>query len=98
MWIRVIARHVLLATLPLLLGIGAGWGFAVMQGSCSDLVGLLLAPMCRGRQLQYQILFHLWGTGAGCALTATLGAWLELRRRRPTVGGEPLEPPNGMTS
>jgi hypothetical protein len=93
MWIRVVARHVLLAALPLTLGIGAGWVFAVMQGSCSDLVGLLLAPMCRGRQLQYQILFHLWGTGVGCVLTAALGAWLELRRLRPTAGGEPLGPP-----
>jgi len=93
MSIRVVARHVLLATLPLTLGIAAGWGFAVMQGSCSDLVGLLLAPMCRGRQLQYQILFHLWGTAAGCFLTATLGAWLELRRLRPAVRGEPPAPP-----
>lgn len=93
MAIRVVARHVLLATLPLLLGIGAGWGFAVMQGSCTDLVGLLLAPMCRGRQLQYQILFHLWGTGVGCLLTATLGAWLELRRRRPPARGELPAPP-----
>jgi len=92
MSIRVVARHVLLATLPLLLGIAAGWGFAVTQGSCSDLVGLLLAPMCRGRQLQYQILFHLWGTGAGCVVMAALGAWLELRRLRPVVGGEPPEP------
>lgn len=92
MWFRVVARHALLATLPLTLGIAAGWVFAVMQGSCSDLVGLLLAPMCRGRQLQYQILFHLWGTAAGCVLTAALGAWLELRRRRPTRGGEPPEP------
>ena len=93
MSIRVVIRHVLLATLPLTFGVAAGWGFALMQGSCSDLVGLLLAPMCRGRQLQYQILFHLWGTAAGCLLTAVLGAWLELRRRRPAVGGEPREPP-----
>lgn len=92
MSIRVVVRHVLLATLPLLLGIAAGWGFAMMQGSCSDLVGLLLAPMCRGRQLQYQILFHLWGTGAGCFLTAALGAWLELRRLRPRPGDKPPEP------
>jgi hypothetical protein len=92
MAIRIVARHIVLATLPITLGIAAGWAFAVMQGSCSDLVGLLLAPMCRGRQLQYQILFHLWGTAAGCVLTAALGAWLELRRRRPTPGGEPPEP------
>ena len=93
MWIRVVVRHVLLAALPITLGVAAGWVFAFMQGSCSDLVGLLLAPMCRGRQLQYQILFHLWGTAAGCLLTAALGVWLELRRLRPAAGGEPQAPP-----
>jgi len=93
MSILIVARHVLLAALPLVLGVAAGWGFALAQDSCSELVGLLLAPMCRGRQLQYQILFHVWGTAVGCALTATLGIWLELRRRRASGRGEPPAPP-----
>lgn len=92
MAIRIITRHVLLAALPLIAGVAAGWGFALTQGSCGDLVGPLLAPMCRGRQLQYQILFQAWGTAAGCALTAVLGIWLEMRRR-PAGGGEPPEAP-----
>ena len=93
MAIRIITRHVLLAALPLRAGVAAGWGFALTQSSCGDLVGPLLAPMCRGRQLQYQILFQAWGTAAGCALSAVLGIWLEMRRRRPTGGGEPPEAP-----
>jgi hypothetical protein len=93
MAIRIITRHVLLAALPLMAGVAAGWGFALTQSSCGDLVGPLLAPMCRGRQLQYQILFQAWGTAAGCALTAVLGIWLEMRRRRPPVGSEPPEAP-----
>ena len=64
-----------------------------MQRSCTELVGLLLAPMCRGRQYQYQIRFHLWGTAAGCALAAGLGIWLELRRRRAAARREPPAPP-----
>jgi hypothetical protein len=94
MRIRIVFRHVLLAALPLVAGIGAGWGFSVMQGSCTDLVGFLLAPMCRGRQYQYQILFHLWGTAAGCLLAASVGIWLELRRQRRLMAGrEPPAPP-----
>lgn len=91
--IRIVTRHVLLAALPLVAGVAAGWGFALAQGSCADLVGLLLAPMCRGRQLQYQILFQAWGTAAGCTLTAVLGIWLEMRRRRLAARAEPPQPP-----
>ena len=86
----VILRHVLLAAVPLAAGLGFSWGFAVTQGSCSELVGVLLSPMCRGRQLQYQMLFQTWGTAAGCLFAAAVGAWLELRRRRaatPHPGG-----------
>jgi hypothetical protein len=91
--IRIVTRHVLLAALPLAAGVAAGWGFALAQGSCADLVGVLLAPMCRGRQLQYQILFQAWGTAAGCALTAILGIWLEMRRRRAGAVEPPPPPP-----
>lgn len=88
---RIVLKHVLLATLPLLFGLAAGWGFALMQGSCGSLVGPIFAAKCHGRQLEYQILFQTWGTAVGCLLAAGLGAKLELRRRRavqqaPTTG------------
>ncbi|MGH7700426.1 MAG: hypothetical protein ACREMJ_07940 [Gemmatimonadales bacterium] len=78
----VVLRHVVLASLPLLIGLGAAWGFAYTQESCGRLVGFLFAAKCRGVQLQYQMLFQTWGTAAGCVLAAVLGAWMELRRRR----------------
>lgn len=79
---KVLFRHLLLASFPVLLGLGAGWGFAYTQESCSRLVGFLFAAKCRGVQLQYQMRFQTWGTVLGAALAASLGAWLELRRRR----------------
>jgi hypothetical protein len=78
----VVLRHLVLASLPLVFGLGAGWGFAYAQESCGRLVGFLFAAKCRGVQLQYQVAFQTWGTAVGCALTALLGVWLELRRRR----------------
>ena len=79
---RVVLKHLLLASLPLAIGLAAGWGFALTQGSCGSLVGPIFAAKCHGRQLQYQILFQTWGTAAGCLIAAVVGARLELRRRR----------------
>lgn len=73
-------RHLAIALLPLLFGLGAGWGFAYMQESCTRLVGFLFSAKCRGVQLEYQLVFQTWGTAAGCAVSAVLGAWLERRR------------------
>jgi hypothetical protein len=87
----VMLKHLLLASLPLAFGVAAGWGFAYLQGSCGSLVGPVFAAKCHGRQLEYQILFQTGGTALGVLLGATLGARLELRRRRtvqqaPTTG------------
>lgn len=79
---RVVLRHFLLASLPLAIGLAAGWGFALTQGSCGALVGPIFAAKCHGRQLEYQLLFQTWGTVAGSLLAAGVGAGLELRRRR----------------
>ncbi len=79
-------RHVTLVSLPLILGLAAGWGFAYMQRSCGELVGFLFAAKCRGVQLEYQIAFQTAGTVAGCLLAVGLGIWLE--RRRETGNGK----------
>ena len=79
-------RHLVIASLPLLFGLGAGWGFAYMQESCGRLVGFLFTAKCRGVQLEYQMIFQTWGTAAGCVVAAVLGAWLERRREQARDG------------
>jgi hypothetical protein len=79
---KVFFRHVLIALLPLGFGLAASWGFAFSQHSCGRLVGPVFAPKCHWMQLEYQILFLMAGTAFGCLVAATVGAWLELRRRR----------------
>ena len=90
---RVFVRHLLLCSLPLVLGVGAGHGFAYRQQSCGRMVGALFAAKCHGRLLEYQRLFQLGGAGVGTLLAATIGTWLEHRRRRavqrPDPTGEP---------
>jgi hypothetical protein len=89
----ILAKHLLLASLPLILGLGAGWGFALSQESCGQMVGLLFAGKCRGTLLEYQILLQTGGTALGCLLVALIGVRGELRRRRdvpranPELGG-----------
>lgn len=87
----VVLRHLVLACLPLLFGLGAGWGFAYTQESCGRLVGALFAAKCGRVQLQYQMAFQSWGTAVGCLLTAVLGTWLELRRRRAVLSANSQE-------
>ena len=79
---RIILRHFFLASLPLVFGIAAGWGFAFSVPSCGRLVGPVFGPKCHWKQLEYQIQFHMAGVAFGCLLAATLGASMELRRRR----------------
>ena len=79
---RSFVRNLVVAVLPLLFGVGAGYGFALSQQSCGKLVGALFASKCRGRQLEYQILFQTAGAGAGTLVAAVVGTWLEHRRRR----------------
>jgi hypothetical protein len=86
---RVFLRHFLIALLPLVFGLAAGWGFAFSQNSCGRLVGPVFAPKCHWIQLEYQIMFMMAGTALGCVLAATLGSWLELRRRRAVQRADP---------
>lgn len=78
---RVFFRHFMVALLPLVLGLAAGWAFAFTQESCGRLVGPVFAPKCRWVQLEYQIMFHMAGTALGCLVAAVLGASLERRSR-----------------
>ena len=86
---KVFLRHFLIALLPLVFGLAAGWGFAFSQNSCGRLVGPVFAPKCHWIQLEYQIMFMMAGTALGCVLAATLGSWLELRRRRAVQRADP---------
>jgi len=86
---KVFLRHFFIALLPLVFGLGAGWGFAFSQNTCGRLVGPVFAPKCHWIQLEYQIMFMMAGTALGCVVAATLGSWLELRRRRAVQRADP---------
>lgn len=92
--VRIVARHLVLSFLPLAIGIGAGWMFINQQPSCGSMVGPLFAAKCGRMLVQYQLWFQTMGTGAGAALAASLGIFLERRRVRkrraaPATMGEP---------
>jgi hypothetical protein len=79
---KIAMRHLVLASLPLVIGVGAGWVFAHQQPGCGSLVGPLFAAKCGRMLVQYQLWFQTLGTAAGCVLAALLGLWLERRRMK----------------
>jgi len=85
---RVVFRHIVLAFLPLAIGIGAGWVFINQQPSCGSMVGPLFSAKCGRMLVQYQLWFQTMGTGVGAALVASLGIWLERRRVRKARSAE----------
>lgn len=82
---RIVLRHVVLASLPLVLGLAARWGFAWQLQSCGRLVGPLFAAKCGRVQVEYQLWFQTAGTALGVLLAAAIGIWLERRRTRRTA-------------
>jgi hypothetical protein len=86
-------RYLVLCSVPILFGAGAGRYFTTIQGSCGAMVGALFSGKCSGLQRQYHARFQLGGAAVGVLLAATLGTWLEHRRRKvvqPTTSeGEP---------
>ncbi|HUL03755.1 MAG TPA: hypothetical protein VLV16_11060 [Gemmatimonadales bacterium] len=78
---KTFARHLVVAALPLALGLAAAFAFTLVQGSCVQMVGPVFAAKCHGRQLEYQLLIQSAGTALGTLLAAMLGTWLELRAR-----------------
>jgi len=79
---RMLTRHLVLAFLPLLLGVAAGWWFASQQHGCGSLVGPLFAARCTRIQMQFQLWFQTAGTALGGFVAAGAGIWLERRRTR----------------
>lgn len=90
---KTFVRHLVLCSLPILFAAGAGFYFTTIQGSCGAMVGALFAGKCAGRQREYHAMFQLGGAAAGTLIAASLGTWLEHRRRRAvqptTSAGEP---------
>ncbi|PYO98823.1 MAG: hypothetical protein DMD61_08935 [Gemmatimonadetes bacterium] len=90
---KIFLRNLILCALPLLFAAGAGHYFTTIQGSCGAMVGALFSGKCAGRQREYHVRFQLGGAGVGVVIAATLGTWLEHRRRRAvqstTPAGEP---------
>ncbi len=92
---RIVIRHLALALVPLVIGVGAGWVFAHGQPGCGSLVGPLFAAKCGRMLVQYQLWFQTIGTAAGGLLAAALGIWLERRRmvRAARAAATPPPPP-----
>lgn len=90
---RIFVRHLILCALPIMFAAGSGYYFTTIQGSCGAMVGALFAGKCAGRQREYRVRFQLAGAAAGTIIAASLGTWLEHRRRRAvqptTSAGEP---------
>lgn len=79
---RIFFRHFFITLVPLIVGLGASYGFAFSQDKCGRLVGPIFAPKCHWIQLEYQLGFLMAGTALGCLIAALLGASLERRSRR----------------
>jgi hypothetical protein len=91
---RIVLRHFVLAALPLVFGLAAGWAFALSVPTCGRLVGPVFGPKCHWKQLEYQLLFQMGGTAFGTLLAAGLGAGMELRRRRAVQRATPTGEPS----
>ena len=90
---RIVIRHIVLAFLPLVIGVAAGWLFVRGQPGCSSMVGPLFAPKCGRILVQTQLQFQTAGTAAGGLLAALIGIWLERRRMSRTARAAPAMPP-----
>ncbi len=44
---KILLRHLVLCSLPILFGAGAGYGFTFIQGSCGAMVGALFSVSTR---------------------------------------------------
>ena|SRR5215510_1766472 len=96
--IRIVARHIVFAFLPLAIGIGAGWVFINQQPSCGSMVGPLFSAKCGRMLVQYQLWFQTMGTGVGATLVALLGIWMERRRvRKRSAAPVPVSEPAADT-
>jgi hypothetical protein len=89
---KTLLRNLVLCSLPLVFAAESGHYFTTIQGSCGAMVGALFAGKCAGRQRQYLVRFQLGGGAAGIVIAATLGAWLEHRRRRAVQGTTDEQP------
>jgi hypothetical protein len=89
---KTLLRHLVMCSLPLLFAAGAGYYFTTIQGSCGAMVGALFSGKCAGLQRRYLARFQLGGGAAGIVIAATLGAWLEHRRRRAVLGTTAEQP------
>jgi hypothetical protein len=90
---RLVARHVALGFLPLVMGVGAGWVFAMQQPSCSSLVGPLFSAKCGRMLVQYQLWIQTAGTAGGCFIATVFALWLEQRRRSRAARSAAAPPP-----
>lgn len=90
---KIVIRHIVLALLPLVVGVGAGWAFAHGQPGCGSLVGPLFAAKCGRMLVQYQLWFQTAGTAVGGLLAAVIGIWLEARRTVRAARAAPAAPP-----
>ena len=79
---KTVARVLALCALPIVLGVGARYGFARIQGSCTAMVGPLLVRECHARQRLYQLRLEVAAATVGVLLAAAASAVLEHRRRR----------------
>ena len=87
---KILARHLVIAALPIVCGLAASYGFEQIKGSCSAMVGPLFSSKCHGRQLEYQLQAQIAGTVIGALIGALIGYWLEVRRRRIARSQEPM--------
>lgn len=91
---RILTRHLILAFLPVALGVAAGWAFAQSQAGCGSLVGPLFAAKCGRIKAEYQLQVQTAMTAAVALLTTVIGSLLEWRReRRRRVTPVPAAPP-----